>query len=54
MKANNRSGNIPERDEWETPQELFNKLDKQYKFYFDCCAAKFNIFSNSKVRGKGK
>jgi hypothetical protein len=38
MKANNGSGNIPERDEWETPKELFGKLNKQYHFNFDCCA----------------
>ena len=38
MKANDGSGNIPDRDEWETPKELFNKLYNQYKFDFDCCA----------------
>ena len=42
MKANNGSGNIPDRDEWETPQELFDKLDQQYKFEFDCCANENN------------
>jgi len=42
MKANNGSGNIPERDEWETPKELFNSLNKQYHFDFDCCAIGFN------------
>ena len=38
MKANNGSGNISDRDNWETPQELFNKLNEQYHFDFDCCA----------------
>ena len=38
MKANNGSGNNPERDEWETPKELFDKLNKQYHFELDCCA----------------
>jgi len=42
MKANNGSGNIESRDEWETPQWLFNILHKQYKFIFDCCASKSN------------
>jgi hypothetical protein len=40
MKANNGSGNIPERDEWQTPNELMNKLDEQYCFGFDCCSKK--------------
>lgn len=38
MKANDGSGNIPERDEWETPVWLFNNLDKQYHFDVDLCA----------------
>ena len=42
MKANNGTGNIEERDEWETPQWLFDILDKQYYFTFDCCANKTN------------
>lgn len=42
MKANNGKGNIPERDEWETKQELFDKLNKQYGFIFDCCATEKN------------
>jgi len=42
MKANNGSGNNPDRDEWETPKELFDKLNKQYHFEFDCCANKGN------------
>jgi len=51
MKANNGSGNNPDRDEWETPQGLFDKLDKQYNFEFDCCAnsnnKKVKRFSNN-------
>ena len=38
MKANDGSGNNPDRDEWETPKELFNILNKQYHFDLDCCA----------------
>ena len=50
MKANNGSGNNPDRDEWETPKELFGELNKQYKFKVDCCAneknAKTTCYSN--------
>ncbi len=42
MKANNGSGNNPDRDEWKTPRELFKELDQQYEFKFDCCATKEN------------
>ena len=42
MKGNDGTGNIPERDLWETKQELFNKLNKQYDFTFDCCALAHN------------
>jgi len=42
MKANNGSGNIESRDEWETPQWLFEILHKQYNFDFDCCASAKN------------
>ena len=38
MKGNDGSGNNPERDEWETPNNLFVNLYKQYRFNFDCCA----------------
>lgn len=38
MEGNNGKGNIVERDVWQTPQELFDKLDQQYNFMFDCCA----------------
>lgn len=51
MKANNGSGNIPERDLWETKQELFNTLNNQYHFTFDCCASitntKTDLFSDN-------
>jgi site-specific DNA-methyltransferase (adenine-specific) len=42
MKGNNGTGNTIERDTWQTPQWLFNKLNKQYKFDFDCCASEEN------------
>lgn len=38
MKGNNGTGNIEERDDWQTPQWLFKDLNKQYNFTFDCCA----------------
>lgn len=34
--------NCVERDEWETPKELFELLNDQYVFSFDCCANKIN------------
>ena len=30
------------RDEWETPQELFDTLNNQYNFDVDCCANELN------------
>ena len=42
MTGNDGTGNIAERDNWQTPQWLFNKLHKQYSFEFDCCASKNN------------
>ncbi len=42
MKANNGKGNNPLRDGWETPKELFDKLEGQYGFSIDCCATKHN------------
>jgi len=47
MKANNGNGNIPERDEWETPSNLFYNLNRQYYFLFDCCANKRNTKTNN-------
>jgi phage N-6-adenine-methyltransferase len=29
-------------DEWETPQDLFDKLNKEFKFTLDVCATKEN------------
>jgi hypothetical protein len=56
-KGNDGSGDNKERDGWETSKELFNKLDKQYKFKFDCCATKDNTkcenFSNDFKEIKG-
>lgn len=42
MKANNGKGNIEERDEWQTPQWLFDELDNIYNFNYDCCANAVN------------
>ena len=41
-KGNDGKGNIPERDLWETKQELWDRLNSQYGFIFDCCASKKN------------
>jgi len=37
-KGNDGKGNIPKRDLWETKKELFNILNNQFNFKFDCCA----------------
>jgi len=42
MKGNDGTGNTIERDEWQTPQKLWNELNKQYHFTFDCCAGHDN------------
>ncbi len=42
MSGNDGTGNIAERDEWETPRLLFEKLNKQYGFDTDCCANEKN------------
>ncbi len=42
MKGNDGTGNIEERDDWQTPQWLFDKLNEQYDFNFDCCAEEDN------------
>lgn len=42
MKANDGSGNNPERDKWETPHKLWDELNKQYEFTFDVCASEEN------------
>lgn len=41
-KGNDGKGNIPERDEWETPSWVFDPLMDQYGFEFDCCAIEKN------------
>lgn len=46
MLANNGKGNTPLRDEWQTPKELFDILNKQYGFFIDCCANKKNSKCN--------
>lgn len=42
MQGNNGKGNKENRDDWETPNEMFENLNKQYKFNFDCCASEQN------------
>jgi len=42
MKGNDGTGNTIERDDWQTPQWLFDILNEQYGFRFDCCASKEN------------
>ena len=46
-KANNGSGNNEARDEWQTPQKLWDQLNNQYSFTFDCCANEENTKCNS-------
>jgi len=41
-KGNDGKGDVPERDMWKTSDELWNKLNKQYNFMFDCCASREN------------
>ena len=38
MKANNGTGNNSLRDGWQTPKQLFDILNNQYNFSFDCCS----------------
>ena len=49
--GNSGKGNNPLRDGWQTPKQLFEDLNKQYKFKFDCCADKKNkkcvLYSNN-------
>ncbi len=42
MKGNDGTGNVVERDDWQTPQWLFNIINAQYDFTFDCCAEENN------------
>lgn len=42
MKGNDGSGNIVERDVWQTPQKMWDVLNQQYNFDVDCCASKEN------------
>jgi len=54
--GNNGKGNIEARDDWHTPQWLFDKLDSQYTFTFDCCASEENkktdLFENDFLKVK--
>lgn len=40
--GNNGEGNNVHRDDWETPQWLFDNLNEQFDFNFDCCAEEHN------------
>lgn len=40
--STNGKGNNKSRDNWETPQWLFDILNNQYNFTFDCCANEKN------------
>jgi len=42
MKGNNGTGNVIERDDWQTPQWLFDMINAQYDFKMDCCASEDN------------
>ena len=41
-QGNDGTGNVEERDDWHTPHWLFDMINKQYDFTFDCCASKEN------------
>jgi len=41
-KGNDGKGNNEERDLWETDQALWDTLNQQYQFTFDCCANQSN------------
>ena len=36
--TNKGKGNVSDRDDWQTPQWLFDKLNSYYNFTFDCCS----------------
>lgn len=42
MKGNNGKGDNPLRDGWITPSWIFEPLNKQYSFDYDCCASTDN------------
>jgi len=42
MKGNDGTGNVVERDDWQTPQWLFDMINTQYEFEYDCCASREN------------
>jgi len=42
MKGNDGTGNNESRDGWQTNQDLWNKLNEQYSFNYDCCASHDN------------
>ena len=47
MAGNDGKGNIVERDDWQTPQWLFDLLDQDYHFEVDCCATIDNTKCNA-------
>ena len=58
MRGNDGTGNTIERDDWQTPQWLFNIINKQYDFEFDCCADNNNnkciLYTNNFLTSDGK
>lgn len=45
--GNDGKGNNALRDGWKTPKDLFDELNKQYNFKFDCCANEENTKCDS-------
>lgn len=41
-KGNDGKGDTQERDLWETNDDLWDELNRQYHFEFDCCASHKN------------
>ena len=40
--VNKSSTAEPEKDLWQTPKDIFNSLDDEFKFQLDCCASSDN------------
>lgn len=47
MKDAKKQGKPLDRDEWRTPRDIFDPLDRQYHFFLDCCASPENALCPS-------
>jgi site-specific DNA-methyltransferase (adenine-specific) len=46
-----KNRNLPTRDDWETPKNLYEKLNKEFQFDFDPCPL-FNEFDGLSIEWK--